>query len=178
MRQPDLPPLLIVMGVSGSGKSTVSRRLAHALGYTFVEADDFHSDQAKEQMAQGVPLTDSARVPWVDRLSQHLIDPSQQQCGGIVLAFSGLRRAHRQRLRELPYQALFFHLTASPALIEQRMAKRNAHYMPPELLGSQLATLQSTDAEPDVIRVSVEGSLEQALQTIRERFAAHTGVIA
>ena len=97
------PKLVIVMGVSGCGKSTVGKQLALDLGYTFIEADDFHSVAAKQQMANGIPLTDVMREPWLKRLCQHL---DQEVLVDSVLAYSGLRRRHRQLFRELGFYAI------------------------------------------------------------------------
>src|SRR5690242_16540799 len=96
--RPTSPHAIVVMGVSGSGKTTVARALAAHYGDVFIDADDFHADDAKTQMAAGVPLSDAQRQPWVDALAHALRDQADQG-RSTVLAFSGLRAAHRQRLR-------------------------------------------------------------------------------
>ncbi|MFB1033748.1 MAG: gluconokinase, partial [Sinobacterium sp.] len=119
--KPQVPKLIIVMGVSGCGKSTIGKQLADDLGYEFIEADDFHSVAAKQQMANGIPLTDTMREPWLERLTQHLC---QGKLVDSVLAYSGLRRRHRQLFRELGFSTLFIHLTAEIDIISHRMSQR------------------------------------------------------
>ncbi len=145
---------IVVMGVSGSGKTTVARALASHYGYDFLDADDFHSDEARAQMARGVPLTDAQRAPWVARLATAL--RAEAAAGrGSVLAFSGLRREHRQQLRASGVPMRFVFLHAAPAVIAQRLGHRAGHFMPAALLDSQLDTLQLPQDEPDVIAVDV-----------------------
>lgn len=153
----------IVMGVSGSGKTTLALALADAWPATFLDADDFHSDEAKARMASGRPLTDDMRVPWVERIAAEL---QRRVAAGerISLAFSGLRRAHRDMLRAagLPLRFLFLH--GDKALIATRMAARTGHYMPVSLLDSQFEALQSPLAEDDVVAFGIEGTLEDLLR--------------
>ncbi|WP_374012836.1 gluconokinase [Pseudoxanthomonas koreensis] len=145
----------VVMGVSGSGKTTLARALASAWGATFLDADDFHSEQAKALMASGQPLTDAMRQPWVERIAADL---ARRVAAGenVTLAFSGLRRAHRDMLRQagLPLQFLFLHGEAE--LIASRMRARSDHYMPVCLLDSQFAALEPPHDEADVARIAVE----------------------
>lgn len=160
----NLPKLIIVMGVSGCGKSTVGKQLAEDLGYQFIEADDFHSVTAKQQMANGIPLTDAEREPWLQRLTQHLIQPSTQHSiqGKLVdsvLAYSGLRRRHRQLFRELGFSTLFIHLTAEMDIISQRMSQREGHFMPESMLASQFSAMELPEAEPDMITLDVSADL-------------------
>jgi len=166
----DLPILVVCMGVSGSGKSTLARALAEALDWTFVDGDDLHGPQNRAHMAAGRPLTDAMREPWIDRMRGRL--RSERSKGrNCVLAFSGLRSAHRQRFRELGFRTLFLHLTAGRDVIAQRMTDRAGHYMPVSLLDSQFADLQPVDREPDVVDVSADGPfesvLEEALRQVR-----------
>src|SRR5690606_28297561 len=145
----------VVMGVSGSGKTTLARALASAWGATFLDADDFHSEQAKALMASGQPLTDAMRQPWVERIAADL---ARRVAAGenVTLAFSGLRRPHRDMLRQagLPLQFLFLHGEAE--LIASRMRARSDHYMPVCLLDSQFAALEPPHDEADVARIAVE----------------------
>lgn len=144
--------VVVVMGVSGSGKTTLARALADAWPATFLDADDVHSPAAKTRMAGGHPLTDRMRAPWVRRIA---LDLQRRVATGerVVLAFSGLRRRHRDRLRAtgLPMKFLFLHGDA--ALIAARMQARRGHYMPASLLDSQFATLETPVDEADVVRI-------------------------
>ena len=145
----------VVMGVSGSGKTTLAHALADAWGATFLDADDFHSDQARASMAAGEPLTDAMRQPWVARLAAEL---HRRVANGerVTLAFSGLRRQHRDVLRGAGLPLRFLFLRGEAALIGARMRGRSGHYMPVSLLDSQFATLEEPVAEDDVVVLSVE----------------------
>src|SRR5690606_19517204 len=154
------PKLIVVMGVSGCGKSTLAERLARHYSATFLDADDFHSDEAKSMMAQGLPLTDELRLPWVDRIRSHLAIcyEAKQLC---VLAFSGLRRAHRLRLRETPYPTLFIFLDAKPQSIQSRILHRENHFMNPNLVESQFEALERPHQESDIIRLDADVNGDQ-----------------
>lgn len=141
--------LLVITGVAGSGKTTLASAMAARLGWQFVEADDFHSAEAIARMQNGLPLDDSMRQPWMDRLCEYL---RQQAAGGhdCVLAWSGLRRAHREQMRALPFRTRFFELAIAPEQVRQRLVDRPDHFMSPALVESQFETLQSGNNEPDV----------------------------
>ncbi len=153
----------VVMGVSGSGKTTLALALASAWEATFLDADDFHSDEARALMASGQPLTDEMRVPWVERIAADL---QRRVAAGerVTLAFSGLRRRHRDMLRATGLPLRFLFLQGEAALIGQRMRQRSGHYMPVSLLDSQFATLEPPRDEADVVVVPVELAPEQQLQ--------------
>lgn len=159
------PHAIVVMGVSGSGKTTVARALARNYDYAFVDADDFHTADAKTQMAAGVPLTDAQREPWVVALADAL-----RRCAragrSCVLAFSGLRAAHRQRLRESGVPMRFVFLHAPAAVIATRLAARADHFMPAQLLDSQCEALELPVAETDVVAVDASGSPTQVLHRV------------
>lgn len=134
---------IIVMGVSGSGKSTLAQALAGRIGCPFLEGDSFHSDEAVAQMRSGRPLQDLDRWPWLDRLG-HATGQAVRADGRVAVACSALRRAYRSRLREAAAVATrFVLLDAEPAVIAQRIARREQHYMPASLLTSQFATLEA-----------------------------------
>ncbi|MCH6482308.1 gluconokinase, GntK/IdnK-type [Pseudoxanthomonas sp. LH2527] len=147
--------VVVVMGVSGSGKTTLARALADAWPATFLDADDFHSEAAKTRMAGGHPLTDRMRAPWVRRIAADL---QRRVAAGerVVLAFSGLRRRHRDRLRATGLPLRFLFLQGDPALVAARMQARQGHYMPPSLLDSQFDALELPQAEPDVTRIAMD----------------------
>ena len=134
----NLHPTVVVMGVAGSGKTTVGVILAHQLGVPFADADDFHSDEAKAKMAAGHALTDDDRAPWLLRLADWLADES----GGCVLACSALKRRYRDVLRSRSPQLAFLHLAGNPAVVTARVAHRKGHYMPASLVQSQYDALE------------------------------------
>ncbi|AKC88303.1 gluconokinase [Pseudoxanthomonas suwonensis] len=157
------------MGVSGSGKTTLARALAEAWPATFLDADDFHSEEARAHMANGQPLTDAMRQPWVERLALELrrrVDAGER----VALAFSGLRRHHRDMLRGTGLPLRFLFLEGDAPLIAGRMRARSGHYMPVSLLDSQFATLEDPRGEPDVVALPVdlapEAQLRQALAAL------------
>ncbi|MBU9698633.1 gluconokinase [Rhodobacteraceae bacterium HSP-20] len=134
---------IVIMGVSGCGKTSVGQALAARLGAAFVDADDLHPPANVEKMRAGVPLTDADRAPWLDRVAARL-----QADAPVVVACSALRRAYRDRLRAgAGGPVTFIHLSGDRTLIAARMAARKGHYMPPALLDSQFATLEPPTAE-------------------------------
>lgn len=161
------PTLIVCFGVSGSGKTTLALYLAEQFQLNYVEADDFHSEENKAHMRAGKALTDAMREPWVNALCGYL----QNQCDqgqSCVMANSGLRRAHRQRFRELGFQTLFLHLTAPKEVIRKRMEARTDHYMPPNLLDSQFSTFEEPEGETDVFPLDVSESLPQVATRVQQ----------
>jgi gluconokinase len=145
------PQAIIVMGVSGSGKSTVGAALASALDCPFLEGDEFHSPEGVARMRAGVPLTDDDRRPWLDRLGLAL-GAEVASAGVAVAACSALRRVYRNRLREaIPVPVSFVLLDADREELLRRLTGRRHHYMPPSLLTSQLDTLERPDADERAI---------------------------
>ncbi len=156
---------LVVMGVSGSGKSHLGAALAAAMGAHFLDADDLHPDANRRKMAAGIPLDDSDRVPWLDAVAAWIM--AQQAGGGIcVVACSALRRNYRDRLRAAAHRARFVYLRVPEAELRRRMEHRK-HFMPPVLLRSQLDTLEIPEAEADVLTVDgtepLEGNVSRAM---------------
>lgn len=163
--------LLIMMGVSGAGKSTVASALSEHFGFTYLDADDFHSDSAKAHMGAGKPLTDAMRAPWIERMCEYLRERADTDTT-YVLAFSGLRRSHREPFRHCGLDTHFLFLDGDATTIARRISARQGHFMPPELLDSQFDTLErpDPDTESDVtplnIHPPVPGVLEQAIQYV------------
>ena len=133
--------VIIVMGVSGSGKSTVGSALAAKLGWTFRDGDDFHPPENRAKMAQGIPLTDADRWPWLDAISR-FSQETEVAGRNAVIACSALKEIYRSRLRTGCHDMRFVFLNGSRELLASRMQSRTGHFMPPSLLDSQLATLE------------------------------------
>ena len=138
---------LVVMGVAGSGKSTIAAALSQQLGWACAEADEFHPQSNIEKMTQGIPLQDGDRWPWLQEIQDWMT--TQAAAGkSTVLTCSALKQTYRQLLSEAEGRVLFIHLDGGAHLIGQRMQGREGHFMPPTLLPSQLATLEPlTDGE-------------------------------
>lgn len=150
--------ILLVMGVAGVGKTTIGEPLARALGWRFLDADDYHPPENVAKMKAGIPLQDADRWPWLSRLNREL-----KELENAVLACSALKESYRERLAQgIPdFRVVYLH--GSPALIRARLESRQHRYMPAALLDSQLATL-----EPPVgaISVDVAAPLEDCLAAI------------
>lgn len=155
--------IVVVMGVSGAGKSTIGRRLAERLGVPFLDADEFHPPENVAKMASGTPLSDADRAPWLERLNARL-----RRETSAVLACSALKAAYRDILsRGLP-DCRFVHLRGSIDLIRTRLEARSHRYMPASLLESQFATLEppAEAIEVDVEQMP-EACVEQILAALR-----------
>lgn len=146
-------PLVVVMGVSGCGKSSVGSALADRLGIPFQDADDLHPAANIAKMSAGVPLTDEDRAPWLRLVGEQLQRQSQT---GLVIACSALRRRYRDTIREHAPRAFFVHLDVKKDVLATRMVMRSEHFMPLDLLDSQLATLEQL--EPDERGVALDAS--------------------
>lgn len=153
------PERIVVMGVSGAGKSLIGAELAARLGYRFEDADDLHPLANVTKMRSGVPLTDVDRGPWLDAVATALAAAE----GGIVMACSALRVAYRDRIRAGVPEVFFVELQGSEALLHERMAARAGHFMPVALLRSQLATLESLGADERGAIVPIDGPPEVVL---------------
>jgi gluconokinase len=138
---------LVVMGVAGSGKSTIAAALSKQLGWACAEADEFHPQSNIDKMSQGIPLQDEDRWPWLQEI-QNWMTGKARSGQSTVLTCSALKRTYRQLLSEAEGRVLFIHLHGEADLLSQRMQGREGHFMPPTLLPSQLATLEPlTDEE-------------------------------
>jgi carbohydrate kinase (thermoresistant glucokinase family) len=155
--------ILVVMGVSGSGKTTVGRLLADALALPFIEGDDFHSAGSIARMQSGLPLEEADRQPWLLRLSLTLAVAGEAR-GGAVLACSALKEPYRLILQGGTNQPVKWILLEGPAdLLLQRLRGRQGHFMPETLLPSQLQTLEPPD---NALRFSIEKTPEQIVEEI------------
>ncbi|WEH42650.1 gluconokinase [Streptomyces sp. NBC_01218] len=152
------PHVVVVMGVAGTGKTTIGPLLATALGVPYAEGDDFHPEANIAKMAAGTPLDDADRLPWLDSIGKWA--HGRAGLGGVV-ACSALKRAYRDRLRAEAPDAVFLHLTGDRALIEGRMSARQGHFMPTALLDSQFATLQPLEADEAGVEVDVAGTPQE-----------------
>lgn len=160
------PRFIIVMGVSGSGKTSVGRLLAEHLGWDFYDADDFHPPANIAKMANGIPLDDSDRAPWLDSLNE-LISSCLTQMHPGVLACSALKARYRAKLLEGNDDVLIVYLKGSYDLIWSRMENRTDHYMKPHMLKSQFETLEEPESALIVdISLSMEEIMRRILQQI------------
>ncbi|MGG2397979.1 gluconokinase, GntK/IdnK-type [Pseudomonas sp. SH1-B] len=159
-QQPSVLPshtALVVMGVSGSGKSDISQAVATALGWRHIEADHFHPAENVERMRAGIPLSDDDRRQWLDALCEQML-AAQAAGEGFVLACSSLKRVYRDRLRAAVTGLQFVHLDIDHATALQRVGSRPGHFMPTSLVDSQFATLESPAGEPLVLVLDAQQS--------------------
>jgi gluconokinase len=132
---------LVLMGVAGSGKSSVMAALGALLGWPALEGDSLHPPANVARMAAGIPLTDADRAPWLDSIGRWIDERVAERQSSIVTC-SALRRSYRDALRRGRPSVWFVHLSAPPQVLAARMTRREGHYMPPSLLDSQLATME------------------------------------
>lgn len=158
---------VVVMGVSGTGKSTVGRALADELGIPFVEGDDLHPAENVAKMSAGIPLTDDDRAPWLDLVAAQLTRP-------VVVACSALRGAYRDRLRMAAPDLALVYLHGSRELLATRMAGRDGHFMPTTLLDSQLATLEEPTPDEDAIPADVALRPDEIVELVSGRLRAES----
>jgi carbohydrate kinase (thermoresistant glucokinase family) len=166
-----LPIALVLMGVTGSGKSTVGQMLSERLDWPFLDGDDFHPQKNVEKMAQGTPLTDDDRKPWLQRLADEL--GTHLDAGtSCLLACSALRASYRHLLvGDRPQDIRFVHLNGSAELIGSRLRDRVHRYMPPSLLQSQFDTLETPE---QALTISIDATPGQ----IVERILRELGIVA
>ena len=157
--------VIVIMGVSGSGKTTIGEALSSALHWRFRDADEFHPAANIEKMRQGIPLNDDDRRPWLEAL-RHAIEEAHHTNANLILACSALKGSYRDFLGEQSDQVKFIFLNGSFDLIEQRLKQRKGHYMKANLLKSQFDALE----EPkDAIAVEIDQSPAAITQQIRTR---------
>jgi len=155
--------VILLMGVTGSGKTTVGRALAESLRWQFIDADDFHPPSNVAKMRAGIPLDDADRSPWLAALRTHIVGWLSSEAN-VVLACSALKQAYRDEVVVSPDVRLVY-LRGSSQLITARLRERHGHYMDPNLLSSQFATLE----EPrDALVVDVDTSVDEIVKQIRK----------
>lgn len=137
---------VVVMGVSGSGKTTVAKELVARLGWVYAEGDDFHPPANVEKMRSGHALTDADRWPWLNSIARWI---GEHEAAGVdaVVTCSALKRAYRDLLRDSHPSVWFAHVYVSPEVLRDRLGRRTGHHMPASLLDSQLATLEALDPD-------------------------------
>lgn len=164
--------LIIVMGVAGSGKSTLASALAGAYNYEYLDGDDFHSDESRALMAQGTPLTDEQRAPWVAAIKERLQSNAKQQIH-TILAFSGLKQKHRDILRSAGLRTIVLYLNGNKETIQDRINNRKDHFMAPALLDSQFASMEDPLNEADVHSIEIWPTLSQVTQAACNLIETH-----
>ena len=155
-----MPSPIVVMGVSGSGKSTVGAALAQRLGVPFADADDFHPPANIAKMTAGQPLNDDDRRPWLESIGVWLAE----HVDGGVMSCSALKRAYRDQLREHCPSVEFLHLSGTPEVIGRRQASRPGHFMPASLLASQFETLEPLAADEHGVAIDVDQDIDSIVQ--------------
>jgi carbohydrate kinase (thermoresistant glucokinase family) len=159
------PIILIVMGVSGSGKTTVAAMLAGRLHWRFQEGDALHPQANVDKMHHGIPLTDADRLPWLDSIAA-LIDLWNAEGVSGIITCSALKRAYRERIRAGRSDVELIYLRGERALVSARITQRMGHFMPPSLLASQFETLEEPDKDEPVITIDIGGSPDQIVDAI------------
>ena len=161
----DIPCALVVMGVSGSGKSTIGDRLAERLGWKYEDGDKFHPASNVAKMSAGQPLTDEDRWPWLRAIADE-IDRICKAGEHVVIASSALKRAYRDILVHGQPDIRIIYLKGPQDLIASRLALRKNHFMPPGLLESQFRTLEPPDSSENPVTVSIDDSVETIVDDI------------
>lgn len=166
------PHVIVLMGVSGSGKTSVAEGLHNLLGWPYQEGDQLHPQANIDKMAAGIPLTDADRLPWLelchDWIVQRLADG-----GGGILTCSALKRSYRDILRQGSQHVRFVYLDASKSLLEARLSRRQGHYMPPTLLPSQLATLEEPTPDEHALVIECEGPPAEVIARVLSEIRYH-----
>lgn len=155
---------LIVMGVSGCGKSTVAQKIAENLGWSLAEGDDFHPEANIAKMSAGIPLTDEDRWPWLDLIVDWTKDRASVGHSTVVTC-SALRRCYRDRLSAAPGKTVFVHLAADKDVLFARMIARKDHFMPATLVDSQFATLEDLEPDEHGFVVDVDADIDTIVNT-------------
>ncbi len=158
----------VVMGITGSGKSTVGATLAHTLGVDFVEGDDYHPPENVRRMASGIPLTDNDRADWLRALATRIRE-AKDAGTGLVLTCSALKRSYRDVLRAGAPELRFVFLEGSRAVIAERLAERREHFMPASQPDSQLATLEAPSFDEHALVCDIRESPQKIVDDLVAR---------
>ena len=169
------PTTVVVMGVSGSGKSTVAAGLVERLGWEFAEGDEFHPRENVEKMRSGIPLDDDDRWPWLRRLADW-IGEHERAGRSVVVTCSALKRSYRDLLRDGHPSVWFAHVAADRELLQERLEHRTGHYMPSSLLDSQLATLEPLQDDEPGAAISGAGEPDAVVSELLEALRADRDV--
>jgi gluconokinase len=156
--------VIVVMGVSGCGKTTIGQSLADAFGWDFQEGDALHPQANIEKMSAGIPLNDDDRWPWLDRIASWIRDEQAQHRQGVI-SCSSLKRSYRDRLRLADADVSFLYIQVSRDELERRMQQRH-HFMPTSLLDSQLQTLEEPKPDEDALTVSGAASIDTIIAEV------------
>ncbi|MEL6646126.1 MAG: gluconokinase [Pseudomonadota bacterium] len=152
---------VVIMGVSGCGKSTVGATLATRLGWHFFDGDDLHPAANIEKMSAGIPLTDADRAPWLNKVAETLRDAPQS----LIIGCSALKRAYRDHIRATAGEDVkFLHLSAPKSVIAARLADREGHFMPESLLNSQYNDLMPLEADERGTTLDISGTFDATLK--------------
>lgn len=170
------PPLVIAMGVSGCGKTSVGRRVAEHFGWPFQEGDDLHPQANVDKMRRGEPLDDDDRAPWLDAIGDWL-DKRRAADGGGVVSCSALKRRYRDRLARSRPRVVFAFLDVSRDELERRLRQREDHYMPASLLDSQLDTLERPQNDEPVVHVDADAGIDTTTQRLIRALHEHRGTL-
>lgn len=163
----------VVMGVCGSGKTSVAQAIAHKYNATFIDGDDLHPRANIVKMASGNPLNDEDRAPWLERIGDVFFSLQRRSLSGVVVC-SALKKSYRDIIRKDNDGLIFIHLRGSMETILERMAARQGHYMKKEMVQSQFDTLQIPgDDEPDVIEVCIEKPLDEVINDVITKLEQH-----
>jgi gluconokinase len=170
--QKEMPCALVVMGVSGSGKSTIADKLADRLGWRYEDGDRFHPASNVAKMSAGLPLTDQDRRPWLKAIADE-IDRVCKAGERAVIACSALKHAYRDILVHGRRDVRIVFLWGTQALIAERLASRKGHFMPPGLLDSQFKTLEPPEKSEHPVTVSIDASVEAIVDDIVRKLKLH-----
>jgi gluconokinase len=167
---------VVVMGVSGTGKTTVAEHLVQRLGWPFAEGDTFHPEANVAKMRDGIPLVDEDRWPWLQSLADWI--GAREAAGeNAVVTCSALKRSYRELLRDGHPSVWFAHVATAPDELRERVTRRAGHYMPPSLLDSQLATLEPLEPDEPGLTITGEGRPDDVAEQVLEALASQRRVV-
>jgi gluconokinase len=159
------PQVIVIMGVTGSGKTTIGHALAAELGWLFLDGDDYHPPENIARMAAGIPLTDSDREPWLKSLN-HMLREQSLSGSSLVLACSALKRDYRRQLADGVDSLIFIYLKLDVSMVSERLSDRQGHFMPPELLASQFDILEEPQ---DAVVIDASSDARAIVREILDR---------